>query len=149
MRAYILCIAGAVLLSAVFSVIAPSGKMGNFIKGMSKLILLVVLLMPFFSLARGDGFVFESASLGEDEAYLSRCTSIAEEADAREICALLGEKYAISASVRIEYDENFLRRKIFVNIEDSGIFGQDRHIDMISDVTELLEERYGCCAEVS
>ena len=46
MKAYILSIAGAVLLSAVITIISPSGKMGKFIKGTSKLLILVIMLAP-------------------------------------------------------------------------------------------------------
>ena len=38
MKAYILSIAGVVLLSAVITIIAPSGKMGKFLRGAVKLV---------------------------------------------------------------------------------------------------------------
>ena len=43
MKAYILSIAGVVLLAAVITIIAPGGKMGKFLKGAVKLVILFVM----------------------------------------------------------------------------------------------------------
>lgn len=148
MRGYILCIAGVVLLSAVLSVIAPSGKMGKFIKGMTKLAVVAVLVAPFLSFARGEGFTFESKQLFEDDSYLRSCMELLEEDDERAVKRLLQEKFGIEAEVNAERAEDLSLKKISVKVTDSGIYGQDKHIDMIADVEKLLCETYGCEAEV-
>ena len=69
MKAYILAIAGAVLLSAVVAVIAPSGKMGKFVRGITKLFILLVMLSPLVSfLLKGATFDFGTDALAEDTA---------------------------------------------------------------------------------
>ena len=58
MQAYILSVAGAVLLSAVVSLILPEGKLSPLIRGMTKLITLVLLVSPLISLLRGGSVLF-------------------------------------------------------------------------------------------
>ena len=150
MRAYVLSIAGAVLISAVLSIIAPGGKMGKFVKGMTKLFILVVLVTPFVTFFRGKGFLFVSGTLKEDSAYLERSAQLMAEADAREIEAVLKEKFEIGASAEVTRSaSDFARQKIVVKIFDFGIFGQDEHIDIVAKVQAYLKEWYGCETEVT
>ena len=149
MRAYVLSIAGAVLVSAVLSIIAPSGRMGKFVKGMTKLFILVVLITPFVTFFRGDSFIFASGDVGTDEGYLERSALLMSEAEAREIEAKLKEEYGIGANVHVTRGTDFVRLKIVVNIYDFGIFGQDEHIDIVAKVQAYLKDLYGCDAEVS
>ena len=77
MRAYILSIAGIVLISAVVSMIAPSGKMGKFIRGTTKLLILLVMLGPIISWVEGKRELsLSSSNIRTDEAYLERCISL-------------------------------------------------------------------------
>ena len=73
MTGYILSIAGVVLLSALVAMIAPSGKMGEFLKGVTKLVTLFILLAPIGKLAAGDEFIFSVGKIETDEAYLAYC----------------------------------------------------------------------------
>ena len=150
MRLYILSIAGVVLISAVISIIAPSGKTGKLVKGMTKFFIIVVLIAPFVSIFRGEGFVFASSEIGEDRAYLERSATLMAEADAREIKAWLSEEYGIKADAVVSRSPvDFSHVKIVVKIRDFGIFGQDGHIDIVAELETLLRERYGCESEVS
>ena len=47
MKAYVLSIAGIVLVIAAVTIISPSGKMGKFIKGAGRLFILAVMVAPF------------------------------------------------------------------------------------------------------
>lgn len=153
MKAYILGIAGAVLLSAVVSVIAPNGKMGKFVKGGMKLVVLIVLVSPFVTFFMKGEFPMgtEGKSISVDTAYLETCGNLLRENDERTIVALLKEEYGVGAEVVVEYAEkNFaVRKKISVKIKDFGIYTEDEHIDIMKKITAALRERYGCETEVS
>lgn len=150
MKAYILSIAGAVLLSAVVTAIAPNGKMGKFIKGTLKLLVLTVLLAPMISLTTGKDFSLESSELAQDEGYLSACVSILEESDAKEISDYLLEEFSVETEVSSQRgtEAGFPVKKIRVNITDFGINGQVEHKDIISKIQGELEKKFGCPTEV-
>lgn len=151
MKAYVLAIAGAVLLSAVVTMIAPVGKMGKFIKGTTKLLILVVMLSPLVSWVGSRSFTFRSAKIQTDQQYIDGCVSMLQARDEEEISAFLNTEFGVTAVVQTEREESgtFSLKKITVNITDFGIYGQDVHINMISEIQGALEEKYGCLAEVS
>ena len=151
MRAYVLSIAGIVLVIAAISIIAPNGKMGKFIKGTGRLFILVVMVAPFATLfgEKRENF-FQSEDIATDSGYLLRCVEILCEEDEKEISAYLSEEFCITAQVQVFRSEKsgFPREKIEAKILDSGINGQGGHIDNAEDVRRALEERYDCEAVV-
>ena len=151
MRAYVLSIAGIVLVIAAISIISPSGKMGKFIKGTGRLFILVVMVAPFatFFGDRKENF-FSTDEIAVDSSYLLQCARILSEADEREISAYLNEAFSVKAEVTVYRSDSsgFPREKIEVKMSDSGINGQGGHIDRAEDVRRALEERYGCEAVV-
>ena len=152
MKAYILSIAGIVLISAVVSMIAPSGKMGKFVRGTTKLLILLVMLSPIISWIEGKTELsLSSSNIQTDEAYLERCVSLMEEGDARDISAYLLSEYGVTAEVYTEREaDGFFRlQKITVNVTDFGIIGQDGHINIMTRIGEDLEARYGCEVVIS
>lgn len=147
---YILSIAGIVLLSAVISVIAPGGKMGKFVKGMTRLFIFVVLVAPFVKLVRDPEALLPSAEIGVDRGYLSVYTDMLSRADEREIAALLRAEFGVEAEVSVSRSfDDLSYEKIIVRIFDLGINGDEAHIDILSAIGERLEKIYGCKAEVS
>ena len=151
MKGYILAIAGVVLLSAVVAVISPSGKMGKFVKGMVKLIGLVILITPFVSFFRGDGFSFESQEqIQIDESYLESSAELMSDADEREIAGYLSKKFGILAEINCirNTDSRFSVKSLQVKILDFGINAEDEHINIISQIRSELNERYGCDTEI-
>lgn len=151
MKAYILTLAGAILLSALLSVLLPGGKIGKFLKGVGKLLVFSVVAAPLVSLFAGSGsFVFPSAQIGSDEGYLRACAKLLEEEDEREIARLIEEEFSLSAEVFSERgtEEGFPRRMIRVKIEDPVISSDGAHINTLDRVRAVLEERYGCETEV-
>lgn len=150
MQAYILSIAGVVLISTVISIIVPTGKMGKFIKGMTKLFILVVLIAPFVSWAGGDKYIFTTSELGRDTEYLEYCAVLLSEEDERKITAWLKEGYGVVAEVSVLRNfDGFTHEKIKVSISDFGINEPHTHIDIVADIRARLEHDYGCSAEVS
>ena len=152
MKAYVLSIAGIVLVIAAISIISPSGKMGKFIKGTGRLFILVVMVAPFATLfgEKKDSF-FLTEEINTDESYLLRCAELLCEEDEKEISAYLNEAFSITAEVKVFRSDatGFPREKIEAKITDFGIIGQGGHIDKTEDVQKALEERYGCEAVVS
>lgn len=151
MKTYVLAIAGAVLISAVVTVIAPNGKMGKFVKGTMKLLILVVMISPIVKMVGERSFLFEQTTVQADEQYLKGCARFLSTQDEKEISAYLSAEFSVRGEVRTEREAKagFPLKKIVVNITDFGIYGQDVHINMISEIQGALEEKYGCLAEVS
>lgn len=152
MKAYVLSIAGIVLVIAAISIISPNGKMGKFIKGTGRLFILVVMVAPFaMFFGEKKDFFRISEEIGTDESYLLRCAELLSEEDEKEISAYLNETFSVTAEVKVFRSESagFPREKIEAKITDFGIIGQGGHIDKAEDVRRALEERYGCEAVVS
>ena len=152
MKAYILSIAGAVLLSAVVTIVLPDGKMGKFVKGGLKLVVLVVLISPFVNFFTNKDFGFSSGGqIAPDGKYIKTCSALLEEADEREITSYLSDHYSVDADVTVTYSQttSLTRKKITVIIKDFGISAEDEHINMIEKIKSDLCAAYGCEAEVS
>ncbi len=149
MGAYILSIAGVILISAVISIIAPSGKMGKFVKGMTRLFIFVVLVAPFVKLVKEPETVLTGAEIGVDEGYLDAYSSMLSRTEAEDIAAYLKEKYGVRAKVEVRrLPEDLSYEKITVCVTDFGINGEETHIDILSSIAECLYARYGCMTEV-
>lgn len=150
MKAYVLSVAGAVLLSAVLAIIVPSGKTGKFIKGISKVFVLSVLISPFFGLLKGKTPSFSSkTAFQNDVSYFSACANLLEEEDSKEIQTLLREKFEADFEVTTKRSAVDLSlKKITVKLLSFGINEQGGHIDIVSNVQAYLEKRYGCETEV-
>ena len=151
MQSYILAIVGIVLLTAVITIIAPSGKMGKFLKGATKLAILFVMLMPIRSLLAEESFAVSGENIAQDDEYLAYCARELAAEDAAAIMVHMEEEYGIEASVRVERntDATFSYQKITVLISDFGISDEDEHIYMIEKIEAKLEAYYNCDAEVS
>lgn len=151
MKAYILSIAGAVLLSAVITAIAPNGKTGKFVKGTLKLLVLTIMLAPMISWTGNKSFSFPSGSYTSDESYFATCAEMMERSDEGAIAAFLKTEYSVESQATSEREAKagFSVKKITVKITDFGIIEQDKHIDIIGKIQGALEKKYGCPAEVS
>ena len=150
MQAYILSVAGAVLLSAVVSLILPEGKLSPLIRGMTKLITLVLLVSPLISLLRREVFFLDGDTVAADEGFLLSCTQRVEENDEQAIAAWLEEEFGISAlsEVQLETDGSYSAKAVTVRITDFGIYGEEEHIDISLRIEEKLETLFGCPVEV-
>ena len=146
MKTYILAIAGTVLLSAVVTIIAPSGKMGKFINGSCKLLILVALLAPIGSWIAERSFPFQSREIETDSAYLQTCAELLSQRDEQEIKSYLEGEFGVLAHVDVVRASSgtFQREKVRAEIYDFGIIGRDEHIDTLSRIKGALEARYGC-----
>ncbi len=150
MSGYILSVAGVILISAVISVIAPSGKMGKFVKSMTRLFIFVVLIAPFVRFAKDPEAFLPSAQFDTDEHYLATYSDMLSRSDEREIAAMLEGEYGVTADIEVTRAlDDFSYEKIIVKVTDFGINGDEAHIDILSAIEERLKTSYGCSAEVS
>lgn len=150
MQAYILSVAGAVLLSAVVSILVPDGKLAPLIRGMCKLITLILLVSPVVSLFRGTAFSLDEAEYSEDSDFLGVCAEMAEQNNERSVESWLMEEYGIvgEADVVLAADGTYSAKSVTVRISDFGIYGEESHIDISLQIEAVLEKRFGCEAEV-
>ncbi len=149
MKGYILSIAGVILISAVIAIIAPGGKMGKFVKSMTRLFIFVVLITPFVRFVKDPNTALPSAEIALDEGYFKTYTAMLSRSEEEEIEAMLAEEYGISAEVTVaRSQEDLSYKKIAVVVTDFGINGEEGHIDILSAVKERLSARYNCDVEV-
>ncbi len=151
MKAYILSIAGVVILSAVVAIICPNGKMGTFVKGCTRLFVLVVMISPLVGWIRTGKPALETGELEEDPAYLAACAHLLEERDEAAIAAYLSDEFSLSAEVDATRAASayFPLEKIKVKLDLSGINEEEARIYIMTRVKEALETQYGTEAEVT
>lgn len=148
MTAYILRVAGAVILSAVLSLIVPEGKMGAFLRGICKLFLVAVLISPVLGFFSEGKFSFTSgSSTPSDEAYLLHCAEILSREDEKVIQKMVKEEFGLEAEVQVERGADYSYKKIFVHLPEDGITVGDEHIHIASEIKSRLVG-YGCETEV-
>ncbi len=150
MQAYILSVAGAVLLSAVVSILVPDGKLGPLIRGMTKLLTLILLVSPVISLFRGTGFSFDETVYEEDASFLAAAAKRAEEREENAVESWLQTQYGIEGKADVDFNEDgsYSAKSVTVCIADFGIYEDAAHIDISLHIEEALEEQYGCEAEI-
>ena len=152
MRAYLLSIAGAILVAAIITILIPGGRMGKFIKGLTGLFLLAVILAPFIRGVSAGKFTFpESEAVSEDDGYYERCARMLSERDEAELSDYLAETYGVRAAVDVLRSSKpaFDRMKITIKLSPEGINGEEERIHMVACIREDVETRCGCKAEVS
>lgn len=152
MKAYILSIAGMILLSAVVAIVCPSGKMGKFVKGTVRLFILVVMLAPLIGWVQSGKLELNAASaIGTDTRYLEHCAELLEERDEEEISAYLLAEFNVigRADVTRSAEAGFPRERIRIFLAEDGIIGEDERIHKLTCIRESVETRYGCRAEVA
>lgn len=150
MKTYLLAVSGAIIISAVISCIVSDGKMGKFIKGMSRLFVFSVLLVPLLSVFSGKGLNLSASEIQDDEKYLEYCADFLEEKDEEAIAHLILEEYPLEIGITVEREPKggFPLKKITLKIFDSGLSENGEHINIQSRIQELLESKYGCQTEV-
>ncbi len=151
MKEYILALAGVILLSAVVAVIAPGGRMGKFVSGITKLLPLFVLVAPLVGLIKGEAPTFEAGGdIAEDVSYFETCQKMLEREDVAAVKLLVSE-FSLRCDAVSERDDAppFARKKISVAVQTEGIIDADEHIHILTEIKEAVEDAFGCPAEVS
>ena len=150
MQAYILSVAGAVILSVVVSLVLPESRLAPLIRGAAKLITLLMLVSPLLSLLRGEAFFQNNDTAAEEERFLLSCTQLAETNAERAIGSWLEEEFGVLAESRVTFaqDGSYSAKEVTVCVTDFGIYGEEAHIDISLQIGETLEKWFGCPVEV-
>jgi len=147
MKAYVLSIAGAVLLSAIVTLIAPKGKLSGVIKATTKLVCLFVLLAPFVSFAQSGEFSpVASLEIKEDKDFLNSCKEYAESYESERLEREILQSFGLNSRVETTCGEQspYSVKKLLVKLQKSDIIGEGEHIDIMRKIEEAIEKRYGC-----
>ena len=156
MQGYILAVCGAIILSALVSILLPEGRIGKFIGGIMKVFCVLVMLLPLYELVSGlsapepeEGATESSVELDED--FIDGMFAERAQAQAEDLELALAEDpgIAVCAEVlweRVEY--SYTVREVRVKIENFGIYGEDEHIFVIEQVEERVSELMGNIPEV-
>ena len=147
MKEYILAVCGAVVISALISLLLPEGKTGRFIGGILKLFCLLVMLVPLFQM-------FEQFTIPEngqevsseyepDEDFLLYVYEKQAEAREEEIEEIVEKEFSVDVSTDVlweyaQYGCNVTEIKI--KIENFGIYGDDEHIYVIQQIKSYVSE---------
>ena len=155
MRAYILGVCGAVILSAFLFLLLPRGKIGKFIGGVLKLFCVAVMLLPVPNMLRSFGQwdgTESGATVALDGGFIAEMFERRAEREEAELAALFASEPGVGVRAEIAWaEEDYAYRVtgVAVCIEDFGIYGEDRHIFVIEQVESRLAALYGEDVEVS
>lgn len=145
MKAYLLSVTGAILLSALLAILLPEGKMGRFIRGICKLFVFSVLVSPLIGAVIGKQFSFSEPTLAAEGEYLHRCAELLSARDEALAEQLLLDRFSLSGEADAERgtEDLFPRKKLTVKVAADGIIENGEHIDMIARIKAVLENQLG------
>ena len=139
---YIISIIGVVFLGVMIDVIAPEGKMNNFIKSIFAVFLLFVMVCPivdFFTNNKLSGFF--NTKLNVDEEYLEQTSELRIDNYELLIISELEKKGIYGVKVEIEgkiVGENKNIKKVMVDTSNLVLTNADEHINKYKVITELI-----------
>lgn len=149
MKAYILAVCGAALISALVTILLPEGRTGKFINGILKLFCLLVMLVPLLFLFTD----FEGALPGTggeaemeyDEEFIEYMFARRAEEDEKAIEGYLEEEFTVTADAQVSWknvEYAYTVSEVEVTIEDFGIYTGGEHIFIIEQIAERISELY-------
>lgn len=104
MSAYILSICGAVILSALVTIIMPEGKIGKFINGVLKILCVFIMLVPLVNWVsdlkfegKGEG---NETEVSLDEDYLDYFFGKQAESFSEELKKIVEKEFSIKVLIR-------------------------------------------------
>lgn len=148
MQAYIWAVCGAVIISALASILLPEGKTGKFINGILKLFCLSVMLTPLFAILAAGELPQGGNGSGQtelDSGFIEYMFGRRAEADAEALDAAIESEFSIAVSAEIlwdyaEYAYNVT--DVNIKIENFGMYGDDEHIFIIGRVENRSKEMF-------
>ena len=150
MEGYILAVCGAVILSALVTILLPEGKTGKFINGMLRVFCVAVMLVPLYGMFEKFGAPSlpegRSEEVALDESFMERVFSEQALAQAEALETSLSEDPGISVSAEILWEcveYAYTVREVRIEIENFGIYGEDEHIFVIEQVRSRISELFG------
>lgn len=150
MKEYILAVCGAVVISALISLLMPEGKTGRFIGGILKLFCLLVMLVPLFQMFKQftipESGEEVSAGYAPDEDFLIYVYEKQAAAREEEIEKLVGKEFSVDVNADIlwEYAQYACNvTGIEIKIENFGIYEEEEHIYVIQQIESFVSEFTG------
>lgn len=155
MSAYLLKIVGIVLISSVLTAILPNGKTNGVIKGMAKLLCLVVIVSPIMQALRtfpstdgeGQENYFSQSVIKADESFIQYYSETRISEAERALEKQINEQFNVDSKVALEWEsmENagaikLKITKIYVQIKS------DVEVEKREQIRAYLTKNY--CSEV-
>ncbi len=154
MEKYVLAVCGAVILSALVTILLPEGKIGKFVNGMLKVFCVFVMLVPLYNLFADFSLPAAGESSSEielDGQFIDAVYSARAEQQAKALEETLAEEQGVQIAAEISWkcvEYAYEIEQVRVKIEDFGIYGEDEHIFVIEQVESRITELVGDKPEV-
>jgi len=147
MKEWVLSIGTTVVITTIISIILPEGKIGNYIKGIFSILLILAIIKPIFAIGKIDynieNVLSQNVVILQDD-FIS-FTNDKKVQNFTEKCEKIIEEIGIEkAVVNIDYfvDENnqIIIKYVNVNLRNSVIILDKEHIDIIEDVKTAISD---------
>lgn len=148
MSSYILSVCGAVIISALVSIIMPEGKTGKFINGIVKIACVLIMVSPIISwVYKLKGEKSQSVNnikvdIGDD--FLNYFNNVKAEELEKDIKKIIENQYDIEVFVEIDWQISnyaFTLKKVLINIKNFGIYKKDEHIIIIEQIQTIVSDK--------
>lgn len=147
MKNWLLSICVTVIIISVFTIIAPQGKIGKFIKSIFNIALVLVIVKPVINIDM-DSVISKIINSGNEVVFQTEYLNVISERKAdiyEKNCILIIEDCGVNdASVVIDYileeDGFFHIENVSVNLKNSVFISDKEHIDIIDEIRERLGE---------
>lgn len=145
MKQWLLSVCLTVIIVSVFSIILPNGKTGNLIKSVFHVIIVFVIVKPFFNLKTdldlGD-YIFNTTELNIQTDFLDSVVTKICDKQEKACVEILSKLDVKDATVKIDYaiddDYDYYVTKVCVNLKNSVIISDKEHIDIIDEIKKEL-----------
>lgn len=148
MSSYILSVCGAVIISALVSIIMPEGKTGKFINGIVKITCVLIMVSPIISwvykLKGEKSQSVNNIKVDIDDDFLNYFNNVKAEELEKEIKKIIENQYDIEVFVEIDWQISnyaFTLKKVLINIKNFGIYKKDEHIIIIEQIQTIVSDK--------
>lgn len=113
MNGYLLSVIGTILLAAILTAIVPEGKTANTVKGVTKLVCLLVIISPILTFLQKEGdkktvptkqTFFSESVIETDKSFIQYYSEMRIEQSERDLATELETKFHLPCSVEIEWE---------------------------------------------
>ncbi len=151
MKAYILSVCGAVLISALVTLLMPEGRSGKFIGGILRLFCLLAILAPLLAFVRSDlPDLSSSAQSAPDGAFIEYFYGRYAKEQGKMLEKTLEEEFSLSLNVQIGWEidgYSYHLSEVAVEVENFGMYGEGEHILVISELESRVRALTNLSAE--
>jgi len=148
MSSYILSVCGAVIISALVSIIMPEGKTGKFINGIVKIACVLIMVSPIISwvykLKGEKSQSVNNIKVDIDDDFLNYFNNVKAEELEKDIKKIIENQYDIEVFVEIDWQISnyaFTLKKVLINIKNFGIYKKDEHIIIIEQIQTIVSDK--------